>query len=523
MSDKEQFNDKRLVKDPRKRVTLWQRQEENQEKKQRRFVYEPTQQNTKKKQPVSKETSKKTSEKTSEESASGKSTARKEATPKKETKSSNLDETLLEKDNVSARIRKNIFKNRMLIGGKRPAGMTDEEYRLQKRKHLLKITAIVVAVVAVVVFAFLNNEFKQYKNYSVRWQDTDSIGDDVCYVAFQKYFMKCSKDGVSCLDQSGQVLWNQTYSMASPKPVSAGSYLAVYDLQGTALYIFDENGCVGQATTNRPMNCAVISEQGIVATVQEDTSTGSHYINYYNNDGSSLDVEIKTLLAGNGYPLDIAISPDGQELVASYLYMDNGTMQNQVVFYNFDVGKNESERTVGGFRDYESTMVANVAFLGDQSAVAFADDRIDFYSLKNALEPSRKESYTFDRKIKSVFYNDSYAGVVLSTETNETDQTSETQENSEESQEENTEYELIVYNSSGGKVFTKKLDFDYSHIALSGDGLIIYNTNKCMVYNMNGRLKYNGTLTGSMEQVVRLSERTYLVSGNGIVQGITLQ
>lgn len=507
MSDKEQFNDKKLqedtkhnpsasnnMKDPRKRVTLWQRKEESQEKEKKRFIYEPVEQNQSNTAAFSQESSHLEEESHFQREKTGLSSD---------------EEKLLERDNVSANIRKNLLRNTILVGGSRPAGMTDEEYCQQKRQKFIKRGVVILLVVVVVAAAFLSNELKQYKTYTVSWQDSDTVGEDVSYLGFQNNFMKCSKDGVSCINQSGQTVWNQSYLMTAPRMVSSENYLAVYDQQGTSIYICDVNGCVGQVTTIRPMTCAVISEQGIVATVQEDTSTGSHYINYYNKDGNQLDVEIKTLLAGNGYPMDIAISPDGQELAASYLYMDNGTMQNQVVFYNFDVGKNESERIVGGFRDYESTMVANIAFLGNESAVAFADNRIDFYSLKNALEPSRKESYTFDRNIKSVFYNNSYAGVVLSA--------------AEGEDEEDSQYELILYNASGNKVFTKNLNFDYSHIALSGDGLIIYNTNKCMVYNMNGRLKYNGTLTGSMEQVVRLSEKNYLVTGNGIVQGITLQ
>ena len=50
----------------------------------------------------------------------------------------------------------------------------------------------------------------------------------------------------------------------------------------------------------------------MVAAVLEDND--ANYINLYKTDGTKI-YTVKTSLAGDGYPLDISISPDAAKLV----------------------------------------------------------------------------------------------------------------------------------------------------------------------------------------------------------------
>lgn len=56
-------------------------------------------------------------------------------------------------------------------------------------------------------------------------------------------------------------------------------------------------------------------------------------------------IQIKTNMGGNGYPLDISLSGDGTQLIASYVLIQNGELKNRVVFYDFsEIGKNIPNR-----------------------------------------------------------------------------------------------------------------------------------------------------------------------------------
>lgn len=52
----------------------------------------------------------------------------------------------------------------------------------------------------------------------------------------------------------------------------------------------------------------------------EDSS--ACYIFYFKKDGEELGINIKMLLSGDGYPVDIALSPDGKQIVMSVMYME---------------------------------------------------------------------------------------------------------------------------------------------------------------------------------------------------------
>lgn len=83
------------------------------------------------------------------------------------------------------------------------------------------------------------------------------------------------------------------------------------------------------------------------------------YVTFYKKDGSTLDWSIKSILGGDGYQMDVSVSPDGTQVMVSYAYLKNGGISSKVVFYNFsEVGKNYKNRLVGAFEDmYEGDLV----------------------------------------------------------------------------------------------------------------------------------------------------------------------
>jgi hypothetical protein len=393
-------------------------------------------------------------------------------------------ETFVSRDNLSKDMRRNIMKSQVVEGGKN-SKRADYRYRFLQNK---KIIAVVLFFIGVIILFNIYGSMRQYHNYQVIWQ-TAQTQMNAGYESFENGILAYGKDGVSLLDSRGIVLWQNAYTMNAPTLSLGGEYALIYDKEGTTFYIYDEEGCIGEGSSNRSIMKAVISSSGVVATIQEENTGGYNYISYYNNDGSSLDIEIRTTLSDSGYPLDIDISPDGTALMASYVHMDAGSINNQIVFYNFEVGKNDSKRTVGGFADYNQMLIPRIAFLGNDLSVAFADSRIDFYSLKNAQNPERKKSYDLEgREIKSIFYDKN----------------------------------VILYTSSGKKCLEKSINFDYNQIKISGKSIILINDTCCRIYNLKGRLIYEGSfeMDSVIKDVVYISNKTYLVSTSELAEVI---
>lgn len=45
------------------------------------------------------------------------------------------------------------------------------------------------------------------------------------------------------------------------------------------------------------------------------------YVTFYKKDGSTLDWSIKSILGGDGYQMDVSVSPDGTQVMVSYAYL----------------------------------------------------------------------------------------------------------------------------------------------------------------------------------------------------------
>ena len=108
-----------------------------------------------------------------------------------------------------------------------------------------------------------------------------------------------------------------------------GDFVAIGDQQGNSIYICDKNGTQGQATTLLPILRVTVSAKGVVAALQEDSKAS--YIYLYKRDGSPLDIMVKSLLSGDGYPVDLSLSPNGTQLITSYMYLDQGVIKCKIV------------------------------------------------------------------------------------------------------------------------------------------------------------------------------------------------
>ena len=164
----------------------------------------------------------------------------------------------------------------------------------------------------------------------------------------------------------------------------------------------------------------------------------------YDTAGNVL-VEHKTSLAGTGYPVDVALSANGEVMQVVYLYTQNGQMVSRLYYYNFGkAGKDEADHKVSG-KNYKNTILASGFFMDADTSVAIGDDCMAIYSGKEV--PKQSVKIKMDKEIKSVFHNEKYIGMILKNQGK-------------------GGYELRLYNKSGKVVLSKEFKGDYSHVKL---------------------------------------------------------
>lgn len=364
----------------------------------------------------------------------------------------------------------------------------------RKKKIGIILGVTLVATLLVIIVYHRKQSNKIFTDYSVLSEMALDNEISATTKPFGEGVIWYSADGISYYS-GGKEVWNKAINMTSPVIDTCGDYIAMAERKSNDIYIFDINGNQNKITSTYPVIGVEVSKQGVVAATLDDGE--ANYIEISGKDGTKI-ASGRTVLSGDGYPVDTSIAEDGTRLVASYLAVSNGTTQSKVVFYNFSsVGENEVDRIVGGFNHYKSTLVPDVEFINNSTAVAFGDNMFTIYSINQKPKITYEE--TFENKIKTVFHSNKYVGIVL------------------ENNDATYPYQLKVYNTKGEIEYKKNIDFKYKDICFVGKNVVMYDDMRCMMYSFSDVERFNYTFEKSLVSIVPLRSDIFaLISDNGI-------
>lgn len=363
------------------------------------------------------------------------------------------------------------------------------------QESIRKMIRIVVVVLFVIgIFNWILNI--NYNGYEVVEKTSIKNVSMIDYVSYQNSLLKYSKDGAIYIDEKGQSVWNETFVMKMPKADVSGDYVAIADLNGNDVYIFDKEGKVSSTTMPYKVCDIAVASQGEFAVILEGKK--ENYINIYDKNGKQIS-EIQTTIDKSGYPMDVDLSEDGEKLFSSYLYIDGVKIKNGLAAYNFGVvGQSENaDRLMGGYQ-LEDTIVPKVEFLNNNIICAFGDTQFIIYSMKE--KPSEKAKIEIEDEIKSVIYNEDYIGIIVP--------------NKKESKKKKKKapYVLELYNLNGRKVMTEEIDFDYKNVRMNADEIVFTGGTECRVYTIKGKLKFSYTFKKNVVDMISTGyNRRYIV------------
>ena len=372
---------------------------------------------------------------------------------------------------------------------KREKNINRIDYREKIRSHKLVIfyrgaLAVLLAVAAVIflVVQWKNKVFTESVGASstpvtiVQGATVKNLGGNV---------LLYSKDGASCIDAKGNVVWNRAYEMQTPLISICNQMAAIGDYNGRSIYVMEKGGEKGTVNTNLPIRNFSVSANGVVAAILDDSDVMRIYVYDGNTNTDEPIIMGKATMDRSGYPVSISLSPNGRLMMISYLYADSASMKSSVAFYNFgEVGQNETDNFVGGY-DYVDTVVPYVQFMNNDSSFAVSDDRIVFFS--GAEKPTNIATNFLEEEIQSIHYNENYVGLVFINQSGE------------------STYRLDVYNASGSKVHSLFFDIEYTDIFFSKDQIIIYNDSECQICNVRGSDKFTGSFEKSTSLLIPTS------------------
>ena len=374
--------------------------------------------------------------------------------------------------------------------------------RLMRYRKRLLIRVVVIAVVVAAAALIIKTvaERWKYHDYKVLSSSTQEDTMSTSYAQMGDYLLKFTGDGAALLGENGKSIWNQSFDMSNPAADVCGSTAVVYDEQGTNMVMVNESGKLGEVSTDMPVLKARVASQGVVAAILEDGE--NTWINFYSTTGEQIATG-KTRVDSPGYPVDLAVSPDGLLIMVSYLYIEDNRTTSYVAFYNFDnTGQSQMDNMVSGYT-YEGTVTPQVQYLAEGKAVAFRDNGFVIYTGKQI--PKVSCEVEVEQEIVSTFYNDRYVGMVF------------------QSSDEDKKYTLVMYNTNGKKVFEENFSIEYSTVKISGDRIIMNNETQMCVFSLKGHEKFNGNLNeGRIHDVFKLDGNRYQVIVDSGIKTIKL-
>lgn len=376
-----------------------------------------------------------------------------------------------------------------------------QKARKRRRLRLTIIIAVIVLVIAIIVVGgYLLYRYRSYGSFTVvSTTQLTGTSDNLSYCSFSDAYLQCSNSGIICFDNDG-IIWDESFSMARPLIDVCGKYAAAADMRQNDVYIYDRSGFVNRIASSHEIMDVEISENGIVALATNDTD--SSYIELKDLQGNDL-INVKRVFSSSGYLSDISLSPDGTRLAAAFIYISQGALESRVLFYDFS-HDNSDDMLVGGFSQYQDTVITDVEFLGSSTVCALGDNALTFYSF--GAQPSIiSEELDLEWEIQSINFSDNRLLIVAKDPEGENN------------------YRAYIYNNEGKQLANIGFDFAYSRAFLAGNNLLLHSSTDCQLISFKGLKRFSGTFGGRISYLLPISSSRYILATSENVQFIKLK
>ncbi|WP_314856011.1 DUF5711 family protein [Stomatobaculum longum] len=375
------------------------------------------------------------------------------------------------------------------------------------KKDWRRLIWITAGLLTVLVAWNIYHGRKSYRAYAVLNQQDVSQGSLVGYEPFKRGFLKYSKDGVSYIGEKNETYWSSSFEMKDPVIDVNGAYAVIADRTGNILQIFDEkHGKIGECRTERSLDSASISAGGIVATLEEDSVAS--YIQFYNPDGTVLDITVKALLEGDGFFTALDLSDDGSQVLVGVAYLEGGVLHGKVAAYDFSEKESSGKGPMrGGVEPFAGkNLISEVRYLQNGTAFA-ASTRGLFFFRVGEQKVEGYSSVEAEEEIRSLCFDRSYVGIVLNDTVSK-----------------NGPYRIELYNSSGERVMHANCGEHYSTSFVDKGTVFLLGSDTLTIFLKNGTKQFSGNVDFSLVRAVRRpGENRYLWLGASHIKEVKLK
>lgn len=347
------------------------------------------------------------------------------------------------------------------------------------KKIIILLVAVVIVLVTVGSCFFIKYQTFDYIEITKSYENNST--DNANYKRCLDGILRYSRDGVAFLSETREEIWNQPCQMNNPVVEVCGNSVAIGDKGGTSILVFQKKGLKGEIQTTRPIEKFAVSSQGIVSAILKDEE--APLVMCYDAMGNKL-VEHVVSLTTMGYPIDVAISPDGKTTIVSYLYTEENKITTKVVYYYFGDFDNEKKDYQVLETEFKNTLVPTIAFVNENRSILIADNGVYFY--KGTDKPEEVAHMEVKKEIQSVAYGDNLVAVVIRND-------------------ESTNYKLNIYNLKGKILASVDVEKEYTRMQVIDGQILMYDNQMCSIFHKDGICKYEGNMDENILEIFPIS------------------
>lgn len=368
----------------------------------------------------------------------------------------------------------------------------DETDNGKKRKskkffYLLAIILILLAYLGLSVLA----KYKDCDELAV-YVRNDSA--ETHYEIFGDNILKISTDGVFNTTADGEIVYNYTFDMVSPRVRVGTGYAVIYDFMGKDIVIISKDGFAGSIKTTYPIVEADVGAKGTVCVLMQTSDVS--YIQIMDVKGTVLSAG-QVFPQNSGIPMSIALSDDAKKMLVSMINLSSGNIKTTLYFYNFGEEGKENVDNIVATHSYNDLIIPRVDYIAGDRAVAFGESEIILFN--NDVNCTVSKEILSSAQINSVFYGGKYYGFIRE----------------KVSADGEIVNELSLYNTSGVECFIKEFTDAYEKVSVFDNGeVLLLNGRNVIIYNRFGIRRFEYTFDTNVYKVVQRNvPKKYVVIG----------
>ena len=341
-----------------------------------------------------------------------------------------------------------------------------QEHRQTLLKKGLKIGALVITIILIIELLLA---IRSFDDYEVKSALERSSSGSAQHQMFGDCLLEYSNDGVTCIDKYDNIIWNQSFEMASPNVDIEEEYLVVYDAAGTNLFIMTEKGLEKNLEMSSPIQAVEIANQGTVAVLMKEDR--QYIVKLFDKKGNEL-ANGKFYEDKGGFPIDIALSDDGTKLAVDLVDVNQGKVNTTISFYNFgSVGQSEIDNNVGTYT-LEGVLVPEIDYISNSRMIGMGTGKL--FVFDGSQKPELSQEIEIEEEILSFFHNDKYIGIVY------------------DNVEVENSWHIKVMDMRGNTVMENDTSIAYDNIEfLSNDEICVTNATHCEIFTTHSIKKFS--------------------------------